>query len=1074
MIFDVAQMLREYLTEHNKRTISFYDEMLNRQQNEKQQEQARLLMEKQQRQIMEEEERRKMEDDMNVIQQRIQEELRKHEEERKKRREEQLPPSMDNTGIFSMENLSLNCVAIANDQKGLELDIIYTGPLLYKSLIGSIHLASREDEDHSMTNSDMLAIKQVEIKGKHVDANSQKKKIQSVNRELVELLQLRHRNIQKLYAFKSVKIEFEWQLKIYMEYLPGGTLKSILMKCRYFPLEIVQNHAKDILLALQHIHSTNFTHKSLSSKTVLFASDNTLKLIDVSYDRRLRDLKRGEWGLIQKSKFDRKEGHYHHPHDDDENHDNDLASWIAPELVDERTTAMSRKTDIWYLGCVIAEMVFGAGIFKLYESAEEFLENLRVADSNEGDTRTLANVKELGRTNVPEILGDLFIRMLGNDPKDRMSALELLDHPFFHDDIMRLPVVNMQFPLPIDSKSHTFVEQRQLRESLPTYYKAPAMTTATTTTLPPHRMVADHDGFTKVSSLNNQLWMPLVLPSGPTTTTPSFSVFSRYHTDFEEIEFLGKGAFGDVLKVRNKLDGRYYAIKRIKLNPADVAENRKILREVLTISRLHHIHVVRYYQAWVETSEGQALDYQEENSSGEDNNDEEIIGIEEDASSSFSDSSSSPPTDDFPNQEEAHLSASFNTNEEDWLASLSNSRRYSDINRRFEFESGNRNTDDTAVQRRLSNDDGDDGKEAEDDTHTSDRSAGNAATLTNSDGGGVDQRFLETKSSTQYLYIQMEYCPKKTLRDVIDEGLSKEEAWRLFRQILEGLNHIHSQGVIHRDLKPSNIFLDSNGDVKIGDFGLATSGHERQVERITSSLASQRSLDDEGSLTSGVGTPIYVSPEQDMPIARYNQKVDMYALGIIFFEMVYVFSTQMERIQALRNLRSKEIVFPSDFDEKKMIDQAKLIRWLCNHNPKERPLPLEILQSELLPPKMEDEYIQETLRTIANPNTPYYTRLMNALFSQYIDRHRDFTYDFTPESRSFSPATLLTHMRIGDIATSIFRRHGGIRVETPLLMPKVSRLSFGNGMCIAWMNIWSRIDDHKMTTTLVTSRFEYD
>jgi len=43
-----------------------------------------------------------------------------------------------------------------------------------------------------------------------------------------------------------------------------------------------------------------------------------------------------------------------------------------------------------------------------------------------------------------------------------------------------------------------------------------------------------------------------------------------------------------------------------------------------------------------------------------------------------------------------------------------------------------------------------------------------------------------------------------------------------YREILEGLSHVHQQGMIHRDLKPQNIFLDKNDHVKIGDFGLAT------------------------------------------------------------------------------------------------------------------------------------------------------------------------------------------------------------------------------------------------------------
>lgn len=81
-----------------------------------------------------------------------------------------------------------------------------------------------------------------------------------------------------------------------------------------------------------------------------------------------------------------------------------------------------------------------------------------------------------------------------------------------------------------------------------------------------------------------------------------------------------------------------------------------------------------------------------------------------------------------------------------------------------------------------------------------------------------------TVKEIQFMYIQMEFCEKSTLRTAIDNGLYEddERVWRLFREIVEGLAHIHQQGMIHRDLKPVNIFLDSNDHVKIGDFGLAT------------------------------------------------------------------------------------------------------------------------------------------------------------------------------------------------------------------------------------------------------------
>ena len=46
--------------------------------------------------------------------------------------------------------------------------------------------------------------------------------------------------------------------------------------------------------------------------------------------------------------------------------------------------------------------------------------------------------------------------------------------------------------------------------------------------------------------------------------------------------------------------------------------------------------------------------------------------------------------------------------------------------------------------------------------------------------------------------------------------------WRLFREVVQGLDYIHHQGLIHRDLKPGNVFIDSDDRVNIGDFGLAT------------------------------------------------------------------------------------------------------------------------------------------------------------------------------------------------------------------------------------------------------------
>jgi translation initiation factor 2-alpha kinase 4 len=114
----------------------------------------------------------------------------------------------------------------------------------------------------------------------------------------------------------------------------------------------------------------------------------------------------------------------------------------------------------------------------------------------------------------------------------------------------------------------------------------------------------------------------------------------------------------------------------------------------------------------------------------------------------------------------------------------------------------------------------------------------------------------------------------KTLRDLISRNLSKEiqEVWRLFRQVLEGLAHIHSLNIVHRDLKPENIFISAGPDgvenVKIGDFGLATSG-----QLVTDKAAPSTDASD---MTRSIGTAVYVAPEvRTGGSGSYTAKVDV-------------------------------------------------------------------------------------------------------------------------------------------------------------------------------------------------------
>uniref|UniRef100_A0A6N2MMG4 Protein kinase domain-containing protein n=1 Tax=Salix viminalis TaxID=40686 RepID=A0A6N2MMG4_SALVM len=95
-----------------------------------------------------------------------------------------------------------------------------------------------------------------------------------------------------------------------------------------------------------------------------------------------------------------------------------------------------------------------------------------------------------------------------------------------------------------------------------------------------------------VSSRISQFWKTTSDLGGASASLPS----SRYLNDFEELQPLGHGGFGHVVLCKNKLDGRQYAVKKIRLKDKTLPVNDRILREVATLSRLQHQHVVRYYQ----------------------------------------------------------------------------------------------------------------------------------------------------------------------------------------------------------------------------------------------------------------------------------------------------------------------------------------------------------------------------------------------------------------------------------------------------------------------------------------------
>jgi len=136
---------------------------------------------------------------------------------------------------------------------------------------------------------------------------------------------------------------------------------------------------------------------------------------------------------------------------------------------------------------------------------------------------------------------------------------------------------------------------------------------------------------------------------------------------------------------------------------------------------------------------------------------------------------------------------------------------------------------------------------------------------------------LDTGETDGRPVIVMEYAAGRSLKDVMVGPLPVKRTLGLLVQLLRGLDHAHSMGLVHRDLKPDNVILQGDLDaevVRIVDFGVAAlrGGEEEQGGKLTGT----------GMM---VGTPQYMAPEQakSEPI---DQRADLYALGIMMYEML--------------------------------------------------------------------------------------------------------------------------------------------------------------------------------------------
>ncbi|CAL9729279.1 serine/threonine-protein kinase Ste11p [Monosporozyma unispora] len=183
-----------------------------------------------------------------------------------------------------------------------------------------------------------------EIMKQKNDSHIYRKMVESLQHEMVLLKELHHENIVTYYGSS----EEGGNLNIFLEYVPGGSVSSMLNNYGPFEESLIINFTRQILIGVAYLHKKNIIHRDIKGANILIDIRGCVKITDFGISKKLSPLNSGN-----------DDNH----NDDGKDKQNKRASlqgsvyWMAPEVV--KQTATTEKVDIWSTGCVVIEMFTG-------------------------------------------------------------------------------------------------------------------------------------------------------------------------------------------------------------------------------------------------------------------------------------------------------------------------------------------------------------------------------------------------------------------------------------------------------------------------------------------------------------------------------------------------------------------------------------------------------------------------------------------------------------------------------------------------------------------------------------------
>ncbi|XP_024005530.1 mitogen-activated protein kinase kinase kinase 2 isoform X1 [Eutrema salsugineum] len=259
------------------------------------------------------------------------------------------------------------------------------GQLIGRGAFGTVYMGMNLD------SGELLAVKQVLIASNCASKEKTQAHIQELEEEVKLLKNHSHPNIVRYLG----TVREDETLNILLEFVPGGSISSLLEKFGPFPESVVRTYTNQLLLGLEYLHNHAIMHRDIKGANILVDNKGCIKLADFGASKQVAELATISGAKSMKG----------------------TPYWMAPEVILQ--TGHSFSADIWSVGCTVIEMVTGKAPW-----SEQYKEIAAIFHI--GTTKSHPPIPD----NLSSDAEDFLLKCLQKEPNMRSTASELLKHPF--------------------------------------------------------------------------------------------------------------------------------------------------------------------------------------------------------------------------------------------------------------------------------------------------------------------------------------------------------------------------------------------------------------------------------------------------------------------------------------------------------------------------------------------------------------------------------------------------------------------------------------------------------------------